>query len=96
MNYVRDIQVEVGRNIRGLRIEKGLNQREAAEALGGISYASLSSYETGKNDVPATILYRMAKLYGVSVDELFYEIPRIAWANKVWGVKPKLSRDSEE
>lgn len=80
----------LARNIRGLRIEKQMNQREVVDALGNIfSDKALSCYESGKREIPVIILYRLAELYGVTIDELFHEIPRIAWADNVWGVKPK-------
>lgn len=57
------------RNIRGLREEKGLKQRELAEIL-NCSQRVYSNYERGDLDIPTDILIRLAKYYNTSVDYL--------------------------
>lgn len=56
-------------NIRALRVERGLTQREVAEVL-GICQTGYSKYETGENDIPSAALIRLAELYHTSVDYL--------------------------
>ncbi|MCI5955374.1 MAG: helix-turn-helix domain-containing protein [Clostridiales bacterium] len=55
--------------IRDLRQDRDLSQKQLAAML-GMSQTGYSKYETGENDIPTSILIRLAKLYGTSVDYL--------------------------
>ena len=55
--------------IRILRKEKNLNQEEAAKLL-GLSISSYCRYERGEREPDAPVLWRMADLFGVSIDYL--------------------------
>lgn len=55
--------------LRDLRKDRDWTQALVAKML-GISQTGYSKYETGENDVPATVLIRLAKIYGTSVDYL--------------------------
>lgn len=55
--------------IRILRKEKNLKQIEAAELL-ELSISSYCRYERGEREPDAPVLWRMADLYGVSIDYL--------------------------
>ena len=57
------------KRIRILRKEKKLKQREAAESL-GLSITSYCRYERGEREPDAPVLWRMADLFGVSIDYL--------------------------
>ena len=57
------------KRIKIMRKEKHLKQSEAAELL-GLSISSYCRYERGEREPDASILWRMADLYGVSVDYL--------------------------
>lgn len=57
----------MGARIRELRIQRGLQQGEAARRL-GISPAYLSLLETGKRTVQLPILWRALELYGQSME----------------------------
>ena len=57
----------MGSRIRDLRIQRGLQQGEAARRL-GISPAYLSLLETGKRTVQLPILWRALELYGQSME----------------------------
>lgn len=52
-----------------LRSQKGVTQREAAEAM-GITFGVLSNYEKGQKAPSLDFAYKMADYYGVSLDEL--------------------------
>ena len=54
-------------NIRALRVERGLTQREVAEVL-GICQTGYSKYETGENDIPTQVLIKLAGFYQTSID----------------------------
>ena len=55
------------KRIRDLREDHDLNQTQVAKML-GMSQTGYSKYETGANDVPTTILIKLARFYGTSID----------------------------
>jgi len=55
--------------IRDLREDRDLNQTEVAKML-GMSQTGYSKYETGENDIPTTVLIKLAKFYNTSIDYL--------------------------
>lgn len=59
----------VFRNIRNLREDRDIKQREIAEVL-GVSQNTYSQYETGKIAYTDQILIKLADFYGVSTDYL--------------------------
>lgn len=60
------------KRIRDLREDRDLNQTAVAKML-GMSQTGYSKYETGANDVPTTILIKLARFYGTSIDYLLGE-----------------------
>lgn len=61
--------MELGKNIRKFRIEKGLRQEQLAEAM-GVSTASVSKWETGQSAPELTMLEELADFFEVSIDAL--------------------------
>lgn len=55
--------------IRNLREDKDLTQTEVAKIL-NMSQTGYSKYEVGENDIPTTILIKLADFYNTSVDYL--------------------------
>ena len=55
------------KRIRDLREDKDLTQPQVAKIL-GMSQTGYSKYETGENDLPSSILIKLADFYNVSVD----------------------------
>ena len=55
------------KRIRDLREDKDLTQTQIAKIL-GMSQTGYSKYETGENDLPSSILIKLADFYNVSVD----------------------------
>lgn len=55
------------KRIRDLREDNDMNQTKVAEYL-GMSQTGYSKYETGENDIPTSVLIKLADLYNVSVD----------------------------
>ena len=51
------------------RRRAGLLQRQVAEVL-GVSLGTVAMWDTGRNKPRADMLPKVAKLYGVTVDEL--------------------------
>ena len=59
----------IAQAMRELRKAKGISQKEAAGEI-GISQATYSAYERGRNEPPAEILVRLSYLFDCSVDIL--------------------------
>ena len=57
------------RRIRDLREDHDLNQTQVAKML-GMSQTVYSKYETGENDLPTSVLIRLADFYHTSIDYL--------------------------
>jgi len=55
--------------IRDLREDNDMNQKELAKLL-GMSQTGYSKYETGENDIPVSILEKLADIYHTSTDYL--------------------------
>jgi SOS-response transcriptional repressor LexA len=62
---------EVGARLRTLRDARGFTLENVVEQLPGLSIASLSRYETGKQWIPPDELRRLAKFYGIEVGDLW-------------------------
>lgn len=58
-------------SMRAARVNAGLTQTEAAETL-GISKNTLVGYEMGKVIPKVDVAQKMAKLYGLSVDDIIF------------------------
>lgn len=58
-----------GENLRILRLDKKLGQNELAKAL-GLSNASISYWENGKQEPSASALFKLAQFFDVSIDFL--------------------------
>ena len=57
------------RRIRDLREDHDLTQTQVAQFL-GMSQTGYSKYETGENDIPTTVLIKLADFYKTSTDYL--------------------------
>lgn len=57
--------------LRAARINRNMTQREAAKEL-GISKGTLASYEQGVTVPTVTMAKKIAKLYGLTVDDIIF------------------------
>lgn len=55
------------RRLRDLREDCDKTQREIAQII-GMSQTGYSQYELGKNDIPTSILKKLALFYNTSID----------------------------
>lgn len=62
------------KNLRAIRMAKGLSQAEVAREL-NISRQAYYNYETGKREADYETLLRLGELLGVSVEELIRDNP---------------------
>ena len=63
------MNLEIANRLQKLRKEKGYSQEQLAEAL-GISRQAVSKWERAESSPDTDNLICLAKLYGVSLDEL--------------------------
>ena len=63
------MKIFLAKRLKELRTERGLTQREVAEAL-GIHSVTYLHYEKGQLKPPLALLADMAKFYGETVDYL--------------------------
>ena len=66
-----DIDSQVGANLTSLRKKAGMSQQELAAAHGSISYQQVQKYETGKNRIPVSNLWRFAIILEASIASFF-------------------------
>ena len=57
-------------DLRVLRSQRGWSQGDLADAL-GVSRQSVNALETGKYDPSLPLAFRIARLFGKRVDEIF-------------------------
>ncbi len=55
--------------IKDLREDKDISQTALAKIL-GMSQTGYSKYETGENDIPTSILIKLAEFHNTSIDYL--------------------------
>ena len=67
----------IGSRIAALRKSKGLKQEELAEML-GVSGQAVSKWENDQNCPDISLLPQLAKILGVTVDELLSGKPKVA------------------
>lgn len=67
---IRKIQNELGRRLKGLRIDKGLTQEEVAAEV-NISRDHLSNIENGKHPINIKNLYKLAAFFKVDMKYFF-------------------------
>lgn len=60
------------RRIRDLRSDHDYTQSQIAKLL-NMSQTGYSKYELGTNDIPTSILIKLAKIHNVSIDYLLEE-----------------------
>lgn len=61
--------MKLAERMKMLRLEKGMRQEDAAKEL-DISMSAYCRYEYGKREPNASVLWRMADLFAVSIDYL--------------------------
>ena len=60
---------KLGRNLRRIRVEKGMTQGDIVRTL-GVSRSFVSNIESGKTNPTLSTITNLAKALGVSSDEL--------------------------
>src|SRR5436305_14781936 len=76
--------VEIGRKIRALRLERGLSQSGLADAI-GLTFQQVQKYEKGTNRVSAGRLVQIADKLNTSI-MFFYRSPAHGSKKRATGV----------
>lgn len=63
--------VSVGKNIKKIREQKGLMQKEVA-SVADMQASNYSKIESGKRDVSVEALDKIAQFFGMTVDEIIH------------------------
>lgn len=63
------MEIKLGKVLKELRLERGLTQKQLADAL-KINSVTYLHYEKDQREPPLSLLADMAKFFGVSVDYL--------------------------
>jgi putative transcriptional regulator len=58
--------------LRVLRAERGWSQADLAERL-EVSRQSVNAIETGKYDPSLPLAFRLARLFGMAIEEIFFD-----------------------
>lgn len=66
---VKDYKKIISANIKKYRREKGMTQKELADAL-GVKNTTVSMWEVGSNLMPAEVLVEVCRVLGVSLNEI--------------------------
>lgn len=73
--------MDIGKQIKTLRLAKGATQEELAAYL-GVSYQAVSKWETETSTPDITLLPNIAVFFGVTIDELF-QLPHEAELERI-------------
>jgi transcriptional regulator with XRE-family HTH domain len=65
-----DERSTLARNVKALRLQRGLSQEELAAAAGGLRQAAISEIEAAKGNPTFTTLEFVAAALGVSIRDL--------------------------
>ena len=66
---MRNEAQKLGKNLKKIRIEKGISQSGIADLL-GVSRGFVSNIENGKTNPTLATIARLSKALGVSIEEL--------------------------
>jgi transcriptional regulator with XRE-family HTH domain len=62
--------IQVGKRVRALRLERGMSQTSLADKL-GLTFQQVQKYEKGTNRIGAGRLHRISEILGVPVSTMF-------------------------
>lgn len=61
--------MEIGNNLKNLRVKKNMTQKDLAEAL-NVSYQAVSRWENNEVEPDISTLSKLSEIFGVSVDQI--------------------------
>ncbi len=84
----------IGQNLRKIRKESGLTQRDVSHLL-GVSFQQIQKYERGENRLPVEKLFLLKNHLGVSFDIFFEGLEGYA-LKQTRGLKSRLPMEKNE
>lgn len=66
----RDIDLRVGRNLRGIRKSRSLTQKDLGAGV-GLTLQQIQKYENGSNRINVSRLHQFSEILGVPVSQFF-------------------------
>jgi len=69
------LDIEVGRKVRALRLERDFSQEKLGEAL-GLTFQQVQKYEAGANRVSAATMVSIARILSVDIGYFFDEMQK--------------------
>lgn len=72
-NNDKKVLIEVGKNIKELRLRNNWEVKRAAAEV-GISRQAFDNYENGKTDINITTIYKLAEVFNVEVSKILPNI----------------------
>lgn len=86
--------MSIGRNIKTLRLQHGLSQRELAE-IAGVTDKAVSTWELDKKDPRMGAIQRMADYFGIKKSDIIEPVHEVVTADTLRVVRSKnfLSED---
>lgn len=74
MNFLaRNLDTDLGRVIRTLRIEAGMTQTDLGRAV-GVSFQQMQKYESGLNRISVNRLVRLAEALGTPASDIILRL----------------------
>jgi len=70
----QDIDIEIGRRLRILRMGLGISQQQLGQSL-AVTFQQVQKYESGNNRISAANLYRAAHALDLPVVEFYAGLP---------------------
>ena len=62
-------KIQMGTNLKELRIELGMTQTEFGEAI-GVAYYQISRYERGKDEISLYLVLKICTVFDTSIERL--------------------------
>ena len=73
VNLLDEVEKNIGRQIRMLRISNKISQKDLAGKM-GITYQQIQKYENGLNRISVARLWQFCKIFEITPDFLFAEV----------------------
>ncbi|MCL2611008.1 MAG: helix-turn-helix domain-containing protein [Defluviitaleaceae bacterium] len=95
--------IMIGKNIKELRLSRNMTYNELATSL-GVSHSNIGGYERGEQGLTALGIYKLADIFNVSTDEIYYgkksqpvqTDEKLALRNKIFATTSRLSKEELE
>ena len=95
--------IMIGKNIKELRLERNMTHDELARLL-DVTNSNIGGYERGEQGLTALSIYKLADIFKVSIDEIYYgknaepvkSDEKTALRNKIFATTATLSKEKLE